>query len=109
MDANQSESGECWRIVVSPGPLSLDEHVQWVADPGAGAISTFSGVTRDNFGGKAVMKLEYECYVPMALRKLKVCRSALPIYALLLALCHADLSRKRFNPCQHATPTCCPL
>ena len=38
-----------------------------VADPRAGAISTFSGVTRNEFEGKDVLHLEYECYIPMAL------------------------------------------
>lgn len=46
--------------------------MDYVADPGAGAISTFSGVTRNNFHGKAVLKLEYECYTPMALKVLQV-------------------------------------
>lgn len=45
--------------------------MRFVEDPAAGAISTFSGVTRNNFKSKAVIKLEYECYTAMALKKLK--------------------------------------
>jgi len=41
-------------------PLTLDPLVQRVRDPRAGAVVTFSGVTR------AVDKLEYEAYAPMA-------------------------------------------
>lgn len=41
-------------------PLSLDRVVDRVRDPAAGAIVTFSGVTRD------VPRLEYEAYVEMA-------------------------------------------
>lgn len=37
-----------------------------VADPGAGAVLTFLGVTRNNFGGKAVVGLEYEAYAELA-------------------------------------------
>ena len=45
-----------------------------VTDPGAGAIATFSGTTRDNFEGKEVVQLEYEGYVPMAESELrKIC------------------------------------
>lgn len=53
-------------------PLDITKYTGLVADPGAGAISTFSGVTRNNFQGKAVVKLEYEAYVPMAVKKLAV-------------------------------------
>ncbi len=55
--------------------LDILKYTQQVQDPGAGAIASFIGVTRDTFQGKAVEKLEYEAYVPMALKKLLV-RSA---------------------------------
>ncbi|GLC33160.1 hypothetical protein PLESTB_000364100 [Pleodorina starrii] len=51
--------------------LDINQYMDVVADPGAGAIATFSGVTRNTFQGKAVIKLEYEAYVPMALKKLQ--------------------------------------
>ena len=36
---------------------------------------TFIGITRDTFEGKQVVRLEYECYVPMAEKKLlELCR-----------------------------------
>lgn len=57
---------------VTAEPLSLDELTRFVADPGAGAISTFTGVTRDNFGGKKVLKLDYEAYEPMAVKEMMV-------------------------------------
>ena len=46
--------------VVVSGPLSLDALVARVRDPRAGAVVTFSGVTRD------VAQLDYEAYVEMA-------------------------------------------
>ncbi|KXZ56266.1 hypothetical protein GPECTOR_1g232 [Gonium pectorale] len=58
-------------VEVTGEPLDINRYVALVADPGAGAISTFSGVTRNNFQGKAVIKLEYEAYTPMALKKLQ--------------------------------------
>jgi len=46
--------------------LDLNAIASEVADPKAGAIATFSGTTRDHHGGKKVLRLEYEAYVPMA-------------------------------------------
>lgn len=39
-------------------PLSIDTLIEKVESPRAGAIVTFSGVTRDNFEGKDVIHLE---------------------------------------------------
>jgi MoaE-MoaD fusion protein len=47
-------------VLVTDQPLSLDALVERVRDPRAGAVVTFSGVTRD------VAQLEYEAYVEMA-------------------------------------------
>lgn len=57
-------------VEITPDPLDLAKYTGLVADPGAGAIASFVGVTRDTFGGRAVEHLEYEAYVPMALKKL---------------------------------------
>jgi MoaE-MoaD fusion protein len=35
-----------------------------------GAIVTFAGVVRNNTRGRATLRLEYECYEPMAIRKM---------------------------------------
>ena len=59
-------------VLISPKNLSLDVLVGKVADDGAGAIATFLGVTRNTFNGKGVLRLEYEAYEPMALRKMAV-------------------------------------
>ncbi len=53
-------------VQVTEDLLDLARLVDMVGDPGAGAVATFFGVTRDNFQGKAVLRLEYEGYVPMA-------------------------------------------
>ncbi|RHZ79010.1 hypothetical protein Glove_152g29 [Diversispora epigaea] len=45
--------------------LVLQEVVDLVKDNGAGAITTFSGTTRDSFQDKTVVKLDYESYIPM--------------------------------------------
>jgi MoaE-MoaD fusion protein len=42
-----------------------------VADPGAGAITTFVGTTRNENSGRRVLRLEYEAYEPMALSEMR--------------------------------------
>jgi len=49
---------------VLDGPLSLDDVAARVRDPRAGAVVTFSGVTRD------VEHLDYEAYAEMAARRI---------------------------------------
>ncbi len=48
------------RVAVSANPLSVEALVASVADPRAGAIVTFQGVTRE------VSRLDYEAYAEMA-------------------------------------------
>jgi molybdopterin synthase catalytic subunit len=51
----------------------LSEHAvsDSVAHPGAGAIALFSGVVRNQTGGRPVKFLEYEAHAPMALAKMR--------------------------------------
>lgn len=53
-----------YRIVREP--LDLDEAIRAVSGPDRGAIATFIGTTRDHHGGRTVLSLEYDAYVPMA-------------------------------------------
>jgi len=56
-------------VEITPNPLPSLEHIlDLVKDDGAGAISTFSGTTRDTFNGKRVLRLEYTAYGPMAFK-----------------------------------------
>lgn len=64
--------GETIFVEVTGEPLSVSRYHELVGDPGAGALSAFTGVTRNSFQGKAVLRLEYEAYEPMALKKLQV-------------------------------------
>ncbi|KAI3423847.1 hypothetical protein D9Q98_009682 [Chlorella vulgaris] len=70
------QEGACY-AEVTPDALDQSKYVELVADPGAGAIASFVGVTRNSFQGKATERLEYEAYIPMAAKKLmEVCRQA---------------------------------
>jgi molybdopterin synthase catalytic subunit len=72
MDSAELREGDRCYAEVTPGPLDLAKYVALVGDDGAGAIATFSGVTRNSFQGKTTERLEYEAYVPMAAKKLLV-------------------------------------
>ena len=48
-----------------------------VSHPGAGAVLTFHGVTRDNFDGRPVTGLSYEAYGPMAVSEMEKIRDEL--------------------------------
>lgn len=68
---------ESYLIKVSEDIPSLEFCSNFVSDPSCGAISTFSGITRDKFQQKRVLRLSYEGYVPMAEKELrKICVEA---------------------------------
>jgi molybdopterin synthase catalytic subunit len=52
-------------------PLSPDDIAARVDDPGAGGIVIFSGVVRNETGGRPVKFLEYEAHAAMAEAKLR--------------------------------------
>ncbi len=56
---------------ITQDPIRLDELTAFVADPGAGAMATFVGTTRDNNEGRRVVRLEYECYPGMAEKEME--------------------------------------
>lgn len=58
-------------IAVTTEPLSERAMAEAVSDPGAGAIGLFSGVVRDQTGGRSVKYLEYEAHAPMAEAKMR--------------------------------------
>ena len=56
---------------VTDQPLNLQELVDFVTDPGAGAIATFIGTTRNNNEGRRVVALDYDAYPEMAEKELR--------------------------------------
>eukprot|EP00986_Skeletonema_menzelii_P009418 scaffold4287_cov151-Skeletonema_menzelii.AAC.1 len=64
-------------IQVSDKLPSHHEIQNFLTASNCGAISTFTGITRDNFAGKMVTSLSYEGYTPMAIKELtNLCRDA---------------------------------
>jgi len=67
-------------VRVTDQPLVLDELVERVRDPRAGAVTAFLGVTRE------VTELEYEAYVEMAEREIaEIVRGAIERHGLCAA------------------------
>lgn len=71
-------------VRVTSAVLQLADYVEYVQDDGAGAIATFSGVTRNVFQGKKVIQLEYEAYDDMAEKTLRVCATTI-VFMLITA------------------------
>ena len=64
-------------------PLSHDEAVAFVTSDDCGAVSTFLGITRNNFEGRPVKTLMYEAYAPMAVSKMReICQAARRAYGI---------------------------
>jgi molybdopterin synthase catalytic subunit len=55
---------------VTDKPINLQELVDFVTDPEAGAVATFIGTTRNNNEGRKVIALDYETYPEMAEKQL---------------------------------------
>jgi molybdopterin synthase catalytic subunit len=58
-------------FAITQEPLDPAPLVELVASEDMGAIVTFAGVARNNFGGRATARLEYEAYAPMAVKVLE--------------------------------------
>jgi len=69
-------AGGDW-IEVTSAPLSEAAIAESVAEPGAGAVALFSGVVRDQTGGRRVKFLEYEAHAPMAVAKMREIAAAI--------------------------------
>jgi molybdopterin synthase catalytic subunit len=53
---------------ITPKPINISSVIRVVESEEAGAVNVFIGTTRNHSHGKAVVSLEYEAYVPMALK-----------------------------------------
>jgi molybdopterin synthase catalytic subunit len=56
---------------ISAKPLDILKCIEWVMSQKSGGIDVFIGTVRDATKGKAVVRLEFEAYVPMALNQME--------------------------------------
>ena len=61
-------------IAITPHPIDPAAVEAAVSRPEAGAVLTFSGVTRNNFDRRLVTGLRYEAYEPMAISMMEAIR-----------------------------------
>ncbi|TYP71200.1 molybdenum cofactor biosynthesis protein [Paenibacillus methanolicus] len=70
-DVAEALAAEAPRYVITYDPLSVEAITNLVIAPGNGATLTFTGTTREWTHGVRTVRLEYEAYVPMALKTLE--------------------------------------
>lgn len=59
-------------IKITPKPLDIRECIEWIMASEGGGIDLFIGRVRSDTLGNKVMQLEFEAYVQMALKELKI-------------------------------------
>ena len=59
------------QIEISSQPLNIQSCIDWVMTPQSGGIDVFIGTVRDATKGKAVVRLEFEAYEPMAIKEMQ--------------------------------------
>jgi molybdopterin synthase catalytic subunit len=57
-------------IELTDKEIDVDRVIRSVEDPSAGGTSIFIGTTRNHTDGKEVLEMEYQAYIPMALKKM---------------------------------------
>jgi len=68
--------------------LDVSEATDSVLSERCGGTSIFIGTTRDNFRGKKVVELEYECYEEMAYKEIgKICTQIRLKYPNIMHIC----------------------
>ncbi len=70
-DTTTDTSCQIWVAVTDVLPTVQECYEYCANDPSCGAVSSFVGITRNNFQGKTVLRLSYEAYESMACRVLR--------------------------------------
>jgi molybdopterin synthase catalytic subunit len=77
------------QIRLSAFPLNIQSAIDWIMSPESGGIDVFIGTVRNATKGKAVIRLEFEAYEPMALSELeKIVKQAAEKWPVQKALVH---------------------
>ncbi|MEI6233442.1 MAG: molybdenum cofactor biosynthesis protein MoaE [Planctomycetota bacterium] len=81
-------------ILLTRSPLDAPAIERLAADPSAGAVVSFIGVTRNHHLGRGVLGLEYEALESLARKMLEKLRSdAMQRFGLVRAVIHHRLGR----------------
>ncbi len=58
-------------VEITDNPIKIDKVIKSVTSENAGAIDVFIGTVRNKTKGKAVVKLDFEAYEPMAIAEMQ--------------------------------------
>ncbi|KPH15346.1 molybdenum cofactor biosynthesis protein MoaE [Chryseobacterium sp. ERMR1:04] len=76
-------------IKITDEPLNVSECLAAAADIECGGTASFIGAVRNNTRNKKVIRLEFECYKPMALKELrKIADEAISLFAVKNIVIH---------------------
>lgn len=76
-------------IKITDQKLNITECLQIAQDFGSGGIATFIGTIRNKTKEKSVLRLEYECYEPMAIKELqKIINQAMTMFSVRNIVVH---------------------
>src|SRR4051812_34801704 len=77
------------QILLSAESLNIPSCIHWVMSPESGGIDVFIGTVRNATKGKAVLKLDFEAYEPMALSEMeKIVQQAFAKWPVQKVLIH---------------------
>ena len=77
------------QIQISSTPLNIQSCFDWIMSPDSGGIDVFIGIVRNATKSKAVLRLEFEAYEPMALAEMeKIVQQAFEKWPVQRALIH---------------------
>jgi len=76
-------------IKITPEELNIVECLEIARDLGSGGVATFIGTVRNKTKDKTVLRLEYECYQPMAIKEIeKIIESAISLFVVRNIVVH---------------------
>lgn len=76
-------------IKITDQKLNITECLQIAQDFGSGGIATFIGTIRNKTKEKSVLRLEYECYEPMAIKEIqKIINQAMTMFSVRNIVVH---------------------
>jgi molybdopterin synthase catalytic subunit len=77
------------QILLSAETLNIQSCIDWVMSPESGGIDVFIGTVRNVTKGKAVLKLDFEAYEPMAISEMeKIVQQAFDKWPVQKVLIH---------------------
>lgn len=76
-------------IKITDNKLDITDCLSLAQDKESGGVATFIGTVRNQTNGKAVVRLEYECYESMAVKEIqKIAEKSLSLFSVRKVVVH---------------------